>query len=164
MIIAVVSPRSGSGKTLFLERLVGELSRRGCRIPVIKHIHHGKMDLQRKDTERIFTAGAWMAVGIAGGMAMILVREISLPRILELARELTGSSVVLAEGFRGQAIADKYIYILADGGLEECMELMDRGLLLLATSLDGLDGVECRPYYPFDEAVRRASEYIMAMC
>ena len=46
---------SGSGKTTLLESVVGELSRRGLSVGVVKHDAHGiQIDRPGKDSDRLF--------------------------------------------------------------------------------------------------------------
>ncbi|MEB3860944.1 MAG: molybdopterin-guanine dinucleotide biosynthesis protein MobB [Desulfurococcales archaeon] len=160
-IIAVASGRSGSGKTLFLERLVARLARAGCRVPVVKHIHHGGLTLlEGKDTERIFKAGAGAAAAYAGDVSMILLRGASIEDILRIVGEATGSKVVLAEGFRGQAVADEYIYIASSPSDDGCVELDNMGKLLLSTSLHS--EANCPRFMPLDEAVEEVASIILS--
>ncbi len=54
-----VSGKSGSGKTLLIERLIPRLERRGLRVGVIKHCSHRlDVDCAGKDSDRLFSAGA----------------------------------------------------------------------------------------------------------
>ncbi|KAB2968284.1 molybdopterin-guanine dinucleotide biosynthesis protein B, partial [Zoogloea sp.] len=50
---------SGSGKTTLIERVIPEITRRGLRVSVIKHAHHGfDVDKPGKDSWRHREAGA----------------------------------------------------------------------------------------------------------
>jgi len=50
---------SGSGKTTVIEVLIGNLTRRGLNVGVVKHDVHGlNIDREGKDTDRFFKAGA----------------------------------------------------------------------------------------------------------
>jgi len=53
--------RSGSGKTLAIERATRLLRRRGLRVAVLKHSHH-RLDLPGKDTARFRRAGSELVV------------------------------------------------------------------------------------------------------
>jgi len=158
MIIAVVSRRSNSGKTLFLERVSRILSQKGCGVPVIKHVHHGRVDIDEgKDAERIYLSGAPLSVAYGGRDTIILVRDLGLEVLIELVKRVTGSPVILAEGFKGQAVADFYVYI-ASGPEDDC-SIIERERLLLSTSLvEGRGG--CDRYMPFEKAVEWFSSYI----
>ncbi|MCE4601989.1 MAG: molybdopterin-guanine dinucleotide biosynthesis protein MobB [Desulfurococcales archaeon] len=162
-IIAVASGRSGSGKTLFLEKLVSRLAMEGCRVPVVKHIHHGGLTLlEGKDTERIFKAGAGIAAAYAGDLSMILLRGVGIEEILRIVQETTGSDVILAEGFRGQAIADEYIYIVSGPEDQGCLDLEREGKLLLTTSLSLHKAPQCPRFKPLDEAVEEIASIILS--
>lgn len=49
--------RSGSGKTLVIERVIARLRERGLRVAVLKHSHH-RLDVPGKDTDRYRQSGA----------------------------------------------------------------------------------------------------------
>ncbi|MEB3773512.1 MAG: molybdopterin-guanine dinucleotide biosynthesis protein MobB [Desulfurococcales archaeon] len=158
MIIAVVSRRSNAGKTLFLEKVSRLLSETGCRVPVVKHVHHGRVSINEgKDAERIYLSGAPLSAAYGGRDTIILVRDLPLERLIELVKQLTGSPVVLAEGFKGQAIADFYIYI-ASGPDDDCGAVNEERLLL-STSLER-GAARCGRYMPFEEAARWLASYI----
>lgn len=160
-VIAVISRRSNSGKTLFLERLARRLHRDGCIVPVVKHVHHGRLTInERKDAERIFLSGASPVAAYAGETSLILVRGLGVKELLGFLARLSGMEVILAEGFKGQAFADHYIYI-ADSRMDAtCSEPGIREKLLLATSLEG--PVEaCTPTMGFDEAVEYVASLIL---
>lgn len=54
---------SGSGKTTLLEALIPLLRARGLRVAVVKHDVHGiQLDLAGKDSDRLFQAGAAVAL------------------------------------------------------------------------------------------------------
>jgi len=57
-IISIVG-KSHSGKTTLLEKLIGELKRRGYRVAIVKHSHHANdLDTADKDTWRFTRAGS----------------------------------------------------------------------------------------------------------
>jgi molybdenum cofactor guanylyltransferase len=57
--IVGISGYSGSGKTTLIERLLPELKKQGLGVGVLKHIHHRLLvDIEGKDTDRFFRAGA----------------------------------------------------------------------------------------------------------
>jgi molybdopterin-guanine dinucleotide biosynthesis protein A len=54
---------SGAGKTTLLEAVIPELKRRGLAVAVLKHDTHGlDVDLAGKDSDRLFRAGAEVAL------------------------------------------------------------------------------------------------------
>jgi molybdopterin-guanine dinucleotide biosynthesis protein B len=58
LIISIVG-KSHSGKTTLLERLIGELKRRGHKVAIVKHSHHANdLDTASKDTWRFTKAGS----------------------------------------------------------------------------------------------------------
>ena len=100
-VIAVVGA-SGSGKTLLLEALIAELTRRGYRVGAIKHSHSGfELDIPGKDTWRYAAAGAaGVAISSRGRVGAIRRVEGELAPE-EVAALLPDVDVVLAEGFGG---------------------------------------------------------------
>ncbi len=160
-VIAVISRRSNSGKTLFLERLARRLHVNDCIVPVVKHVHHGRLTInERKDAERIFLSGANPVAAYAGDTSLILSRGLGVEELLGVLTRLSGMEVVLAEGFKGQAFADQYIYIADSRRDATCSEPGIREKLLLATSLEG--PVEaCSPTMSFEEAVEYVASLIL---
>jgi molybdopterin-guanine dinucleotide biosynthesis protein B len=92
---------SGVGKTTALERLIGELKRRGYRVGTIKHDTHGfDVDKPGKDTWRHAQAGSDV-VAISGPHKMALIRqlesELSLDDVVKLMDDV---DLVLTEGYK----------------------------------------------------------------
>lgn len=92
---------SGSGKTTLMERLIGELTRRGWRVGSIKHDVHGfEMDHPGKDSWRHKHAGAAVSM-IASPQQIAMVRDVDRNHHLEeLVAMLPDVDLVLAEGFK----------------------------------------------------------------
>ena len=58
---------SGSGKTTLLEAVIPNLVKRGLAIAVVKHDAHGfEVDKPGKDSDRLFRAGATIALSGPG--------------------------------------------------------------------------------------------------
>lgn len=88
------------GKTLLGTSLVSELVRRGARVSVVKHVHHG-VDYRVKDTGRYLEAGATRVVAVGDSEYMIVARGvIGFDEILNI---LAGSDIVVVEGFKSHA-------------------------------------------------------------
>ena len=67
--------RSGVGKTTLLELVIAVLRRRGLRVSVVKHAHHGfDIDTPGKDSWRHRRAGAFEVV-VASDRRLALLRE-----------------------------------------------------------------------------------------
>jgi len=99
-----ICSRSGSGKTLLIERLVPRLRRRGARVAVVKHCAHRiEADAPGKDSDRIFRAGADV---LAAGRDEAFARfhEPDMPLRQAFRRVAAGCDVCLVEGYRGQDI------------------------------------------------------------
>jgi len=117
-VISIVGRRN-SGKTMVLEALIAELTRRGLRVGVLKHsAHEFEIDVEGKDTWRYRRAGA-RAVGIMSPSGLAVIRTLTGELPLEQAVSLLGSDldVILTEGFT-QAPTPKVEVILAATGCE----------------------------------------------
>ena len=104
MMIPVVSVvgKSNSGKTTLIEKMIGELIRRGYRVATIKHNRHGfEIDHEGKDSWRHKQAGARTTV-IASGRRVAVVEDVD--KDLEIGelvdRYIRDVDIVLSEGFK----------------------------------------------------------------
>jgi molybdopterin-guanine dinucleotide biosynthesis protein MobB len=100
--IAVVG-RKKSGKTSTIEVLVAELTKRGYRIGVVKHIPEPNftIDKEGKDTWRFAKAGAKTIVSVAADEIATIekasLKNLSLDDVLQRCRT---ADIVFLEGFR----------------------------------------------------------------
>jgi molybdopterin-guanine dinucleotide biosynthesis adapter protein len=105
-ILSIIG-KSGSGKTVLLEKIIPELKRRGYRVATIKHHSHPgfEIDIPGKDTWRHARAGSDQVI-IAGPdrLASIrrLERELSLDEIVEtiIAPGSPPVDLILTEGYK----------------------------------------------------------------
>lgn len=106
---------SGSGKTTLIEGLLPRLTQRGLTVAVVKHDAHGfTIDTPGKDSDRLFRAGATVALGSAEetawrwhpGPASTLART--------LRRLLDCHDLVLVEGHKETPLAKLWLSA-ADG-------------------------------------------------
>jgi molybdopterin-guanine dinucleotide biosynthesis protein B len=100
-IISVIG-RSGVGKTTLLEKLIGELKRRGYRVATVKHHAHVgfEVDVPGKDTWRHAQAGSeQVALSAPDRVALIRYVDQAMP-LDEITRSLIhGVDVILTDGF-----------------------------------------------------------------
>ena len=93
---------SGTGKTTLIEGSVRELKKRGYRVAVIKHAHHGfEMDKPGKDTWRFAQAGSDMVLVSSPDRIAIIERvseELWLPQLLTMVSDKV--DIVLVEGYK----------------------------------------------------------------
>jgi len=99
-LICIVG-RSNTGKTTFLEKLIGEFKRRGYRVGTVKH-YHGDFEIDRpgKDSWRLARAGADAVCVSAPGKAALIKKiegELALDEIISLMNDV---DIVLAEGYK----------------------------------------------------------------
>jgi len=98
-IISIVG-KSNSGKTTLIEKLVPELKRRGHRIGVIKHAHHGfTMDHKGKDSWRHKEAGADTVI-VAAPDGLAVMKTSGCDSLDKLTPFLTDVDLVITEGFK----------------------------------------------------------------
>ncbi len=100
-IVSVVG-KSGSGKTLFLEKLIPRLEEMGCRVGTIKHDVHGfDIDRPGKDTWRHKQAGAELVL-ISSPWKLALIKDVEEERELDELRDkyLEGIDIALTEGYK----------------------------------------------------------------
>jgi len=100
-VISIVG-RSKSGKTTFIEKLIGELKSRGYRVATIKHTPQG-MDFndQGRDTWRHLNAGSEATAG-SSPERVVLVKPVKQDLTLDEVARFIGEDydIVLAEGFK----------------------------------------------------------------
>lgn len=117
-IISIVGRRH-SGKTIVLEGLIAELTRRGLRVGVLKHTSH-EIDIDRegKDTWRYRRAGAH-AAGIMSPRGVAVIRALDDELPLDEAVALLGADLylILTEGFK-RAPTMKIEIVRAETGCE----------------------------------------------
>ncbi len=104
MMVPVISivGSSGSGKTTFIEKVVGELTRRGIRVGVLKHDAHGfEIDHEGKDSWRHKQAGA-VTVGLSSPEKLAVIKDVKREWKPEriIASYLLDNDIVITEGYK----------------------------------------------------------------
>lgn len=100
-IVSIVG-RSNSGKTTLIEKLIGELVRRGYKVATIKHDVHGfEIDQEGKDSWRHKKAGAHTVI-ISSPQKLALIRDVDHDAELTELREkyIRDVDIILSEGFK----------------------------------------------------------------
>ncbi len=101
-VLSIVG-KSESGKTTLIEKLIPELKRRGYRVGVVKHAHHGfDLDQPGKDSYRHRQAGA-NSVMIASPGQMALVKDMPGERLEDLVAYFEDMDLLITEGFKRDA-------------------------------------------------------------
>lgn len=118
MIVFGIAGWSNSGKTTLIEKVIPCLTRRGLRVAVIKHAHHG-FDLDRpgKDSFRHREAGATQVLMLAAQRWVLMneLRDEAEPPLESQLEMLSGNDVVLIEGFKAAAVPKVEVYREANG-------------------------------------------------
>ena len=117
-LIAIVG-KSGSGKTVIMEKLIAEFKARGYRVGAIKHAHQTvELDEPGKDSWRYSQAGSDAAVVSSPSRITVFKNLDHEPSLEETALLLgDGYDLILAEGFK-QSRAPK-IEVCATGRVAE---------------------------------------------
>jgi len=117
-IIAIVG-KSGSGKTVIIEKLIAEFKARGYRVGAIKHAHQTvELDAEGKDTWRYSQAGSDAAVVSSPSRITVFKSLDHEPSLEETALLLgDGYGLILAEGFKQSRVPK--IEVCATGRIEE---------------------------------------------
>lgn len=100
-VVSVVG-YSGSGKTVLLEGLVPELTKRGYRIAVVKHTHHTvEIDQPGTDSWRLYKAGADVIV-LASPEKLFMIKPVTQEQAITDIQRLLGGSydLIITEGFK----------------------------------------------------------------
>jgi molybdopterin-guanine dinucleotide biosynthesis protein B len=98
-VISIVG-KSESGKTTLIERLIPELKRRGYRIGIVKHAHHGfDMDRKGKDSYRHRQAGA-DTVMIASPGQIAMIKDVPSECLDDLIPYFEDMDLLITEGFK----------------------------------------------------------------
>ena len=109
---------SGSGKTTLIEKLLPEITRRGLKVSVIKHAHHGfDIDRPGKDSYRQREAGA-SEVMITSGQRWALLHELREepePSLKDYLARFSPCDLVLVEGFKNEPVPKLEVHRLANG-------------------------------------------------
>ena len=102
-VISIVA-KSGTGKTTLLEKLIGELKRRGYRVGVMKHdAHQFDIDREGKDSWRLTQAGAHTMVISSPAKIAIIKQNANMmePSVSDVVNTYYSDvDIVLTEGFK----------------------------------------------------------------
>lgn len=124
-VIAVVGSKS-SGKTTTIEALTRELTARGYKIAVVKHIPEPDftIDTKGKDTWRFAQSGAETIISVASSEIATIekVKAKDFP-LEEILRKCKGYDIVFLEGFKNFVSGKKHIAkIVVVGSAKEASE------------------------------------------
>jgi len=100
-VVCIVG-QSGSGKTTYIEKLIGEIKKRGYRLAVIKHHPHDfDIDVEGKDSWRYMQAGSDAAV-VSAPHKVGLIKNVDHDLVPDELKKLVGGgfNIVIIEGFK----------------------------------------------------------------
>ncbi len=147
--IVAISGNSDSGKTTLIEKLIPVLRARGYRIGTVKHAHHGfAMDREGKDTYRHRQAGA-DTVMVTGPEGIAMLKRVPNPSLADLLAFFADRDLVIAEGFKAEAVTKIEIYRRTAGTAPCCLDdpdlaavVTDDVALDVPVPVFGLDAIE----------------------
>lgn len=111
--------KSNSGKTSVLERLIGELKRRGYRIAAVKHDAHGfELDQRGKDSWRLAQAGSDVVI-LSSPQRLALIKQVEHDLAPTELYPFIGEDIdlVLTEGYKKGATSKIEVHRKDLGGL-----------------------------------------------
>ena len=142
-IVSIVG-KSDSGKTMLIEKLVPELTRRGYRIATVKHDVHGfEVDREGKDSWRHKQAGAHTVV-ISSPNKVALIRDVEKDLDLEEIRDklIQDVDIILSEGYKKDVQPKVEIF-----RMEMHQELLctkeDNLVAIISNKTFDIEGVSC---------------------
>ena len=127
-VIGVVGGKK-SGKTTVIEILTRELTKRGYKIAVAKHIPEPNftIDTEGKDTWRYAQAGAKTVVAASAGEIATVEKTRGDVSLKEILQRCVGNDIVLLEGFRKLVAEDKTMHKIvvaeSEQDIEEAVEI-----------------------------------------
>jgi molybdopterin-guanine dinucleotide biosynthesis protein B len=127
-VIGVVGGKK-SGKTTTIEILTKELTKRGYKIAVAKHIPEPNftLDTEGKDTWRFVQSGAKTVVAASAGEIATIEKTRAGLSLKEILQRCRGSDIVFLEGFRKLVAEDRSIHkiVVAESAqyIEEAVEM-----------------------------------------
>jgi len=133
-IITIVG-KSNSGKTTLLEKLIALLTDKGYKIGSVKHAHDGfEMDKEGKDSFRHRKAGASATLVISENK-IAMIKDDTTNYIEKMQSYLSGMDIILAEGFKKQALPKIEVFRI-DSGHKEPLCMKDENLIAFVTDSD----------------------------
>lgn len=145
---------SKTGKTTFLEKLIAELNRRGCRVGTIKH-HRGDFEVDQpgKDTWRHARAGA-RSVCISSPRKIAVIRQVEEELgPLQIAPLLGSVDIILAEGYKEADLPQIEICL---PGTRALVGRRDRLIAVVGGEVEGLAVPRFNP-----EEVRAVADFLL---
>lgn len=160
-VINIVGSCSNTGKTVLMEGLIKELTKRGLKVATIKHDVHGfDIDKKGKDTYKHRTAGAdTVIISSKNRLAMIkeVQREVELSDIIKM---IDDKDVILVEGYKRSNL--RKIEVYRQGISKEIITDKDK-LIAIASdvklNVDNIPVIKKDDYKILADLVEQEEEY-----
>lgn len=100
-VINIIGKESNVGKTILMEGLIKELTKRGLKVATIKHDVHGfDIDQKGKDTYRHRESGSETVI-ISSKKRFAMIKEVSEEiSLTDIIKMITDKDVILVEGYK----------------------------------------------------------------
>ena len=129
-VLSIVG-KSESGKTTIIEKIIPALKRRGYRVGIVKHAHHGfEMDRKGKDSYRHRQAGA-DTVMVASPGQVAMVKTVAGECLDDLVGFFSDMDILISEGFKRDSAPKIEVYRQERHDQPAC--LADDSLLAMVT-------------------------------
>ncbi len=165
-IIAVLGAGRGSGKTMTMEALIGEFSRRGYTVGAIKQIHEEdfSIDTPEKDTWRMTRAGAAIVVAAAPGEVAAVKKLRGKERFHEALKLMDGESpdIIFVEG-NPPVKASKIFVARSLSTVKNILPRVGEGVICVASFSPNefKEGYDLQvPFYPLPERIKELADFL----
>lgn len=146
VIIQIISPAKGSGKTKLGTTIVNQLKLRGYFVTIIKHAFHG-IDVKDKDSDRYHKAGASDVVLVSDDKIAYFTRKY-FSRIEDIISSLPiKGNIILIEGFKDLKGYPKILVLRDLEKLSKVKELSEECIAIVVENLSRKDEeIKCNIY------------------
>lgn len=160
-VINIIGCKSNVGKTVLIEGLIRELTKRGLKVATIKHDVHGfDIDKKGKDTYKHRMAGAdTVIISSKNRLAMIkeVQREVELSDIINM---IDDKDIILVEGYKRSNL--RKIEVYRQGISKEIITDKDK-LIAIASdvklNVDNIPVIKKDDYKILADLVEQEEEY-----
>ena len=159
-ILGICAANSGSGKTLFIERLIPELKKRGYSVSAIKHAHHNfDIDKPGKDSFKIRESGAKQTLIFNASRSALITenekKDFDLDKALEQINQPT--DIILVEGLKTMPIPKIEIYRKKIS--KESLYIRDKNIIGVISDVGIKCDIPCFDFIKMD----KITEFIIAL-
>lgn len=160
-VVNIIGTGSNVGKTVLIESLIKELTKRGLKVATIKHDVHGfDIDEKGKDTYRHREAGSeTIIISSKNRFAMIkeLDEEIDLKDIIKM---ITDKDIILVEGYKKSDL--RKIEVFRDGDSKEIITPREKLIAIASNTplnIEGITIIKKEDYIALADVIEKEKEF-----